>query len=111
MTETMVQRLEEKKSGKEMREKGSLKQILDKYESPPQVCPDYNGKPLGFEDFKPQDRINRSPASAGLGGGGDLGRINSESRGQPRPDLGATRPCACKAQRGSMRHHRHPTDP
>ena len=33
---------------KEMREKGSLKQILDKYESPPQVCPDYNGKPLGF---------------------------------------------------------------
>ena len=33
---------------KEMREKGSLKKILDKYESPPQVCPDYNGKPLGF---------------------------------------------------------------
>ena len=31
-----------------MWEKGSLKQILDKYESPPQVCPDYSGKPLGF---------------------------------------------------------------
>lgn len=25
-----------------------MKQILDKYESPPQVCPDLNGKPLSF---------------------------------------------------------------
>ncbi len=33
---------------KEMREKGSMKQILDKFESPPQVCPDLNGKPLSF---------------------------------------------------------------
>ena len=33
---------------KEMREKGSLKKILDKYESPPQVCPDLNGEPLSF---------------------------------------------------------------
>ncbi len=33
---------------KEMREKGSMKQTLDKYESPPQVCPDLNGKPLTF---------------------------------------------------------------
>ncbi len=33
---------------KEMREKGSLKQILEKYESPPQICPDYSGKPLNF---------------------------------------------------------------
>ena len=33
---------------KEMKEKGSLNQILTKYESPPQVCPDYSGKPLGF---------------------------------------------------------------
>ena len=31
-----------------MREKGSLMKILEKYESPPQVCPDYSGKPLGF---------------------------------------------------------------
>ena len=34
---------------KEMREKGSLKQILNKYESGAQVCPDESGKPLGFE--------------------------------------------------------------
>ena len=33
---------------KEMREKGSMKQILDKYEPQPQVCPDYSGQPLGF---------------------------------------------------------------
>ena len=33
---------------KDMREKGSLKQILKKYEAPPQVCPDLNGEPLGF---------------------------------------------------------------
>ena len=34
---------------KEMREKGALKQILDKYETGTQVCPDESGKPLGFE--------------------------------------------------------------
>ena len=33
---------------KEMREKGSMKQILEKYQPPEQVCPDYSGKPLGF---------------------------------------------------------------
>ena len=32
----------------EMKEKGSLKQIQVKYEPPPQVCPDYSGKSLGF---------------------------------------------------------------
>ena len=31
----------------EMREKGSLKQIQEKYEPKPQICPDYNGKSLG----------------------------------------------------------------
>ena len=30
-----------------MRERGSLKQIKVKYEPPPQICPDYSGKPLG----------------------------------------------------------------
>ena len=34
---------------KEMREKGVLKQILNKYETGTQVCPDESGKPLGFE--------------------------------------------------------------
>ena len=34
---------------KEMREKGALKQILNKYETNTQVCPDGSGKPLGFE--------------------------------------------------------------
>ena len=34
---------------KELREKGVLKQILAKYESAPQVCPDDSGKPLGLE--------------------------------------------------------------
>ena len=34
---------------KEMREKGSLKQILNKYETGTQFCPDESGKPLGFE--------------------------------------------------------------
>ena len=33
---------------KEMRETGTLDQILKKYESGPQVCEDYSGKPLGF---------------------------------------------------------------
>lgn len=33
---------------KQMQEKGSLKQILEKYEPQPQVCPDYSGKPLNF---------------------------------------------------------------
>ena len=30
-----------------MKEKGSLKQIQDKYKPKPQICPDYNGKSLG----------------------------------------------------------------
>ena len=30
-----------------MKEKGSLKQILEKYDPPPQSCPDFSGKPLG----------------------------------------------------------------
>ena len=34
---------------KEMKEKGSLKQILNKYETDTPVCPDGSGKPLGFE--------------------------------------------------------------
>ena len=34
---------------KEMREKGVLKQILNKYETGTQVCPGESGKPLGFE--------------------------------------------------------------
>ena len=32
---------------KEMREKGALKQILNKFESGEQVCPDMSGQPLG----------------------------------------------------------------
>ena len=32
----------------EMRETGALDQIMKKYESGPQVCQDYSGKPLGF---------------------------------------------------------------
>ena len=32
----------------EMKEKGSLKHIQVKYEPPPQICPDYSGKSLGF---------------------------------------------------------------
>ena len=32
----------------QMKEKGSLKQIQVKYEPPPQICPDYSGKSLGF---------------------------------------------------------------
>ena len=31
-----------------MKEIGTLKKILVKYEPPTQICPDYNGKPLGF---------------------------------------------------------------
>ena len=34
---------------KEMREKGTLKQILNKYQAAPQVCPDSSGLPLGFD--------------------------------------------------------------
>ena len=34
---------------KDMREKGSLKQILNKYKAAPQVCPDSSGLPLGFD--------------------------------------------------------------
>lgn len=33
---------------KEMKEKGSLDQIFEKYETKPQVCQDYNGKALAF---------------------------------------------------------------
>ena len=33
-----------------MREKGALKKILNKYKSQPQVCPDYSGQPLGFDN-------------------------------------------------------------
>ena len=33
---------------KEMREKGTMGQILTKYEPKPQNCPDYSGKPLGI---------------------------------------------------------------
>ena len=32
---------------KEMKEKGSLKQIQTKYDPQPQFCPDFSGKPLG----------------------------------------------------------------
>lgn len=35
---------------KQMRERGALKKILEKYESRPQVCPDYSGRPLGFDN-------------------------------------------------------------
>ncbi len=35
---------------KEMREKGALKKILNKYEAQPQVCPDYSGQPLGMDN-------------------------------------------------------------
>ena len=31
-----------------MKEKGSMQQIFEKYESLPQVCPDSSGKPLGM---------------------------------------------------------------
>ena len=31
----------------EMKEKGMVKQIIGKYEPPPQICPDYSGKSLG----------------------------------------------------------------
>ena len=31
----------------EMKEKGILKQMEDKHEPPPQICPDYSGKSLG----------------------------------------------------------------
>ena len=32
-----------------MEEKGAMSQIRNKYESPTQVCPDKDGKPLGYE--------------------------------------------------------------
>jgi hypothetical protein len=35
---------------KEMREKGSLKKIQNKFNSPPQICPDSSGQPLGFDN-------------------------------------------------------------
>ena len=31
-----------------MRERGVMKEILKKYKTPPQVCPDLSGKPLGI---------------------------------------------------------------
>ena len=34
---------------RELREKGALKQIANKYESGEQVCPDMSGQPLGFD--------------------------------------------------------------
>ena len=34
---------------REIKEKGALKQILNKYETDAPVCPDGSGKPLGFE--------------------------------------------------------------
>ena len=33
---------------KAMHEKGSLKQIIEKYTPPPQICPDLTGEALGF---------------------------------------------------------------
>jgi hypothetical protein len=33
----------------DMRENGILNQILERYATPQQICPDYSGKPLGFE--------------------------------------------------------------
>jgi hypothetical protein len=33
-----------------MREKGILKQIMEKHESPRQMCPDYSGTPLGLDN-------------------------------------------------------------
>jgi hypothetical protein len=35
---------------KEMKERGTLKKILNKYESQPQICPDSSGLPLGFDN-------------------------------------------------------------
>ena len=32
-----------------MQEKGAMKKILDKYQAPPQICPDSSGLPLGFD--------------------------------------------------------------
>ena len=34
----------------EMKEKGVTKQILEKYKSAPQVCPDMSGQPLGINN-------------------------------------------------------------
>jgi hypothetical protein len=33
----------------ELKEKGSYREIEETYKSAPQVCPDYSGKPLGFD--------------------------------------------------------------
>ena len=35
---------------REMNEKGSMRQILAKYEPGAQICPDYSGKALGFDN-------------------------------------------------------------
>ncbi|XP_059085839.1 glutamate receptor ionotropic, kainate 5-like [Tigriopus californicus] len=35
---------------KQLRERGTTKKILEKYDSRPQVCPDYSGKPLGLNN-------------------------------------------------------------
>ena len=34
---------------KKLQEKGTIDKILKEYESRPQICPDYNGLPLGFD--------------------------------------------------------------
>jgi hypothetical protein len=31
-----------------LKENGAFKQIMDSYETQPQVCPDYSGQPLAF---------------------------------------------------------------
>ena len=33
---------------RQLEEMGIKQQIMKKYEVPPQVCPDYNGKPIGY---------------------------------------------------------------
>jgi len=35
---------------RQMRERGALNQIIKKYKAQPQACPDFSGKPLGFEN-------------------------------------------------------------
>ena len=32
-----------------MRERGTIKRIMEKYEKAPQICPDLTGQPLGYE--------------------------------------------------------------
>ena len=35
---------------KQMIEKGSMKNIVEKHQNKPQVCPDFSGKPMGFNN-------------------------------------------------------------